>query len=295
MSQAPLALALAAGMLAAVNPCGFALLPAYLSLLVIGDDSPSRAAAVRRALTCSAAMSCGFVAVFAVFGVLIAPLAGSVQQHLPWFTIFLGLLLVVVGGWLLTGRELPGMRLRIGHVPAVTRSVPSMAGFGVAYALVSLGCTIAPFLAIVGSSLGSESLLAGIALFVAYSVGMGLTVGTAALAMALARTALLTRMRRFGRAVSRASGALLLIAGGYVAYYGWYEIRIQRGGATDDLIIDSAATVQQGIAGGLDRLGAPALAVISAVLVVVGLTATVLTRAVNRRWRRPTSARRSAP
>ena len=39
-----LALALAAGMLAAVNPCGFALLPAYLSVLVIGDDSPARRA-----------------------------------------------------------------------------------------------------------------------------------------------------------------------------------------------------------------------------------------------------------
>jgi cytochrome c-type biogenesis protein len=34
MTGAELALALGAGMLAAVNPCGFALLPAYLSLLV---------------------------------------------------------------------------------------------------------------------------------------------------------------------------------------------------------------------------------------------------------------------
>lgn len=35
-------LAIAAGMLAAVNPCGFALLPAYLSVLVLGDDSPGQ-------------------------------------------------------------------------------------------------------------------------------------------------------------------------------------------------------------------------------------------------------------
>jgi len=45
-----LALALAAGMLAAVYPCGFALLPAYLTLLVLGDDSPGPARAVGRAL-----------------------------------------------------------------------------------------------------------------------------------------------------------------------------------------------------------------------------------------------------
>ena len=45
-----LALAVAAGMLAAVNPCGFALLPAYLSVLVLGDDSPGPGRAVARAL-----------------------------------------------------------------------------------------------------------------------------------------------------------------------------------------------------------------------------------------------------
>jgi cytochrome c biogenesis protein CcdA len=32
--------ALAAGMLATINPCGFALLPAYLSLYLSGEDAP---------------------------------------------------------------------------------------------------------------------------------------------------------------------------------------------------------------------------------------------------------------
>jgi cytochrome c biogenesis protein CcdA len=41
--EAPLGLAVAAGMLAAVNPCGFALLPAYLSLLISGDGPRGRA------------------------------------------------------------------------------------------------------------------------------------------------------------------------------------------------------------------------------------------------------------
>ncbi len=37
MDGIPVGLALAAGTLAVVNPCGFALLPAYASLLVLGD------------------------------------------------------------------------------------------------------------------------------------------------------------------------------------------------------------------------------------------------------------------
>ena len=35
MTEGLLALALGAGMVAAINPCGFALLPAYLSLFVL--------------------------------------------------------------------------------------------------------------------------------------------------------------------------------------------------------------------------------------------------------------------
>jgi cytochrome c-type biogenesis protein len=84
MTEVELTLALGAGMLAAVNPCGFALLPAYLSLLVLNEESSSLRAAVRRALIFTAAMTAGFVAVFGVFGLVISPIASAVQRYLPW-------------------------------------------------------------------------------------------------------------------------------------------------------------------------------------------------------------------
>ncbi|MBA2575429.1 MAG: hypothetical protein H0V05_02115 [Euzebyaceae bacterium] len=36
--QVPFALAFTAGLVASVNPCGFAMLPAYLSFLIGSDD-----------------------------------------------------------------------------------------------------------------------------------------------------------------------------------------------------------------------------------------------------------------
>ena len=42
--QASLLLALTAGMLGAVNPCGFALLPAYLARRIGTEDGAGRAA-----------------------------------------------------------------------------------------------------------------------------------------------------------------------------------------------------------------------------------------------------------
>jgi cytochrome c-type biogenesis protein len=78
-------LALGAGLVAAVNQCGFALLPAYLSMFVL-EEHPQRSVAVVRALRATASMTAGFAAVFAVFGLAIAPVAGSVQRYLPGFT-----------------------------------------------------------------------------------------------------------------------------------------------------------------------------------------------------------------
>ncbi|GAB2891693.1 cytochrome c biogenesis CcdA family protein [Streptomyces deserti] len=284
MSDLPLGLALTAGMLAAVNPCGFALLPAYLSLLVLGDDTPTLPhsrlrssgrtpmAAVTRALVATTAMTAGFAAVFALFGLAITPVAGQVQQHLPWFTIGFGLLLALIGGWLLAGRDLPALLPRLRRAPNVTRSLPSMALFGAAYAIASLGCTIAPFLAIVVSAFRSGSTFEGISLFTAYAAGMGLIVGTAALSVALTRTARVARLRRFGSVASRTGGGLLLLVGAYVAYYGWYEIRVHRAPATQDPVIDTAGTVQRTLADALDSTGPAAVTVLFATLLIGGVS-----------------------
>ncbi|PCG85383.1 cytochrome C biogenesis protein [Streptomyces sp. WZ.A104] len=271
MSDLPLALALTAGMLAAVNPCGFALLPAYLSLLVLGDDTPTRTVAIGRALTATAAMTVGFAALFGIFGLAIQPVAGQVQEHLPWFTIAFGLLMAAAGAWMLAGRQLPALMPKVRRAPTVTRSVPSMALFGMAYATASLGCTIAPFLAIVVSAFRSGSTAEGTLLFAAYAGGMGLIVGAASLTVALTRTTAVTHLRRAGAIAPRLGGGLLLLVGAYVAYYGWYEIRVQRDPATVDPVIEAAATVQRAIADSVDSIGPAALAALFAALLIAAL------------------------
>ncbi|MFI2437554.1 cytochrome c biogenesis CcdA family protein [Streptomyces sp. NPDC018693] len=271
MTDLPLALALGAGMLAAVNPCGFALLPAYLSLLVLGDDSPSRIVAVGRALTATAAMTAGFATLFGIFGLAVQPVAGQVQQHLPWFTITFGLLIAAAGTWLLVGRQLPTLAPKFRRAPKVTRSLPSMVLFGMAYATTSLGCTIAPFLAIVVSAFRNGSTGEGIALFTAYAAGMGLIVGATSLAVALTRTTSVTRLRRLGAIAPRLGGGLLLLVGTYVAYYGWYEIRAQDDPATTDPVIEAAATIQRTIADALDTTGPAVIAILFAALLLAAL------------------------
>jgi cytochrome c biogenesis protein CcdA len=286
MADVPLALALAAGTLAAVNPCGFALLPVYLSALVLGDDEgtvgPTRGGAVVRALVSTAAITLGFAGVFGVFGLALTPIAGAVQRHLPWFTVVLGVTLVLAGGWLLAGRSLPGPAALAGRGPGVTRSVPSMVAFGAAYALASLGCTIGPFLAIIVSSFRAGSTLDGVALFLAYAAGMGLVVGAAALLTALARGSLVRRVRGLSPLLSRLGGAVMVLAGGYVAYYGWYELRVLDGGDPADPVVEAAGQLQGWLAAGLDRLGAPMVAAVFAALIAAAGLLTWRARASGR-------------
>ncbi|EEP71098.1 cytochrome c biogenesis protein, transmembrane region [Micromonospora sp. ATCC 39149] len=198
--DAPLLLALTAGMLGAVNPCGFAMLPAYLSILVAGPGDAR--GALGRALTAAAGLTCGYVLVFGAFGLAFAPLAGWLRPRLPWLTVTLGVGLVLLGCWLLAGRRLPAP-LPLARAPRLTRTLPSMVLFGAAYALASLTCSIAPFLAIVATSLQAGSTSRGLALFVAYALGMGLVVAEDALGVALLRDRVVARLREVGRWLPR--------------------------------------------------------------------------------------------
>jgi cytochrome c biogenesis protein CcdA len=289
MPDGLLALALGAGMVAAINPCGFALLPAYLSLLVIGDSTDSRRSAVGRALALTGAMTLGFVAVFGIFGLVVAPLAAGVQRYLPWVTVVLGCALLLLGIGLLAGRALPTLGWSP-QGPRLTRRFVSMTAFGAAYALASLTCSVAPFLAIVVASFRATSVWTGAALFVAYALGMGLMVGVAAVAVALARSSLVSRLQRAGQWVPRVAGSLMVVVGAYVAYYGWWELRVLAGGATDDPVVGTASRLQAILAAAVTALGPVWLLVLLAGLVGLAL----LLRSRSLRSRRLSSARKAS-
>lgn len=292
MADGTLALALGAGMLAAVNPCGFALLPAYLTLLITGGEQTTGARAVGRALGLTAAMTLGFASVFAIFGLAIAPVAAGIQQHLPWATLVLGLLLVALGISLLAGYEIkvPSLRRGSKNKPKpLTRSFGSMAGFGAGYAVASLTCTIGPFLAVVVAGFRSDSVAVGMLLFLAYAAGMGLVVGTVAVAVALAKDSIIGSLRRTGRWVPRASGILLVVSGAYVAYYAWWETRVLAGGDPDDPIISAAARVQRLMVDVVQAPGAWGWLVIGLILI---LGAVALRRRKSTRPRAASSASR---
>ena len=271
MQQDLVGLAFAAGLVAALNPCGFAMLPAYLALVVRGNDTGA-AAAVGRALAATAAMALGFLAVFGTFGLLTVSLASTVQRYMPFATMFIGIALVVLGIWLLAGRELSFLmpnRLARSASWAPTRRLGSMFGYGVGYAIASLSCTIGPFLAVTGAGVGGTSLAGRVWIYVAYAAGFALVVGVLAVAAALAGSALVDRMRAILPYVNRIGGAVLILVGLYVAYYGYYAVRLfNAGGDPRDPVIAAAGRLQGAIAGWVHRHGPWPWILLLAVLIV---------------------------
>ncbi len=286
MPDVPFQFALLLGMVAALNPCGFALLPTYLTLLVAQGGAPGPNAALRRATVMTTAMTAGFILVFGAFGLIVVPAAVSVERFLPWATLVIGIGLVALGCWLLSGRELVVRAPRLaGNAP--THSPWSMTGYGIAYAIASLSCTIAPFLALATSTFSGPGILSGLLAFVTYGIGMGLVVGVLAITVALGSDAVLRHSRRLLPYVSRVSGALLLPAGAYVTYYGIYELRVNAGGGLDDPVIDTALAIQATLSGWATDLGPARAAAALALVVAAGLLAARLTRHRARRHTTP--------
>jgi cytochrome c biogenesis protein CcdA len=263
VNQGLVGLGFAAGLVAAVNPCGFAMLPAYLLLVVRGQRNGERTSPlgrIGRALGATAGMALGFLTVFGVFGALTISAATTVQRYLPNATVVIGVVLVALGIWLLSGRELTALTPR----PLGPRWAPKqqgsrivgMYGYGISYAIASLSCTIGPFLAVTAAGLRSGSVVTGVSIYLAYVAGLTLVVGVLAVAAATASSALADRLRRILPFINRIGGALLVLVGLYVGYYGLYELRLLNTAADpQDAVITAAGRLQGVLAGWVHQHG----------------------------------------
>lgn len=288
MGDVPVAFAFSAGLVATINPCGFAMLPAYLSYFMgqrdgaaAGGREPRRADNLARGLVTGAVVSAGFLVVFGVTGALVTAGFRSIIDYVPWVALAIGLVLVALGAAMLFwGLEL---NLALPHLEraGADRRYRSMFLFGVSYAVASLSCALPVFLAVVGVAQSAPTFVAGVATFVVYGLGMAMLVIVLTLALAMAKDGLLRRMRSLMPYVGRVSGAILLLSGVYITIYWVANLRDPL--AARGTTFQSVEQVQGWLS---DQLGdRPTLWAITFALVMV---ATVVYVVASRR-RRPAS------
>lgn len=220
-------LPLTAGFVAAFNPCGVVLLPAYVThLLGTGQRPPAEAGAAPPALLQGAlagtGMTAGVLVVFGLVGAAAVAVSTAVMQVAPWLAVIVGAGLLAYGGLLLRAGGEPGAALagRVqGALAGRGHGWLRFVVYGIAYGLASLGCTLPVFLVVVAYSLAAAGPAVGVLRFLAYALGMGVAVTALSVLSVLARDAAQGLIRRLLPNLPRLSGALLAASGGYLVYY----------------------------------------------------------------------------
>ncbi|MEZ5295042.1 MAG: cytochrome c biogenesis CcdA family protein [Ilumatobacteraceae bacterium] len=212
------------GLVASVNPCAFVLLPTYLMyfLGLAGTQPGDQRATVRRALLVSASVSAGFLAVFVAVGLVSEYVTGWIETNAVYATAAIGVAFVVLGIAMLAGYELPVSTPTVGSLGglrAERATILAMAGYGVAYAVTSISCTLPLFSTTLFGNVRRDGWGSGLANVVAYGLGMALVVTALTVALAVANTSLLGALRASSRHVHRIAAVLVLASGLYLLYY----------------------------------------------------------------------------
>jgi cytochrome c-type biogenesis protein len=222
----PIGYAFAAGMVASVNPCGFFMLPSYISYHLGTEEAgfyeSHVISRVTKALLLGGVATVGFIAVFASIGAIIATGGRWLVTIFPYAGVAIGVAMIGLGLWLLITHRTIGIMAASRVAITPQRNLRNVFLFGIGYAVGSLSCTLPVFLVVVGSALASQGLLASFSQFIGYALGMGVILVAVTLGTALFRGIVARWLRGAVPHVHRMSALFLLGAGAYLIYiYYW--------------------------------------------------------------------------
>ena len=278
MIEGNFVLAFATGMIASVNPCGFAMLPAYLGFF-LGTERADRAVTARlaRALVVGGALTAGFLAVFLVAGTLLRNATGLLVEVSGWLTLVIALALVGAGVAIALGWRLPLATPKMARGGG-TGTFGSMFLFGASYAVASLGCALPLFIGTLVAGSRRHGIVSGALGAALYGLGMGLVITALTVSLAVASGGLLKALRNAMRFVDRAAGVVMVLAGVYLVFYAIEEIQVSRGNLAQSAVTRRGGDLQTKLQNLINDRDPVVLGVALAALVGLGALAVLATR-----------------
>ena len=217
----PVGYAFGAGMVSAANPCGFAMLPAYIAYnLGLSDETRNPVVRASHGASMAIVATLGFVVLFGITGVVISSGGRVLIDIFPHIGVAVGVTLVGLGIFLLVTKRYFGlMALSRVQGPATISGVRGFFLFGLAYGLASLSCTLPIFLIVVVSVFNQGDLIDSVAAFINYALGMGFTLMLVTLGVVFFKTAVSRTVRAVIPYVQPVGAVFLVFAGSYLVYY----------------------------------------------------------------------------
>ncbi|MBI1729338.1 hypothetical protein HYR53_01785 [Candidatus Acetothermia bacterium] len=230
-------IAFGAGVVTFFNPCGFALLPAYVSHYLGQQENRGEIDTTRersswqanclQGLKLGLAVSAGFFTVFGLLGLLISLVGGVFMgflgPYLPWIAATIGGVLVILGLLMLLGSfsisfSFNGLLSRFFKNRAGHNGLTPYYFYGISYAVGSAGCTLPIFLIWVIQPL-LQGFIGGLLNFLAYASGMASMMLLLSLVMSISKGVIQRNLAWMMRYVQKAASLVMIGAGSYLVYY----------------------------------------------------------------------------
>jgi len=219
----PIGFAFAAGMVASVNPCGFMLLPTYITFQLGSEETgfyeTPLVRRLLRGLLLGGVATAGFIVVSGIVGLLIVAGGQVLISVFPFAGLAIGAAMIALGLWLLVTHANLGIMAASRLTITPRKNLGNVFVFGTVYAAGSLSCTLPIFLVVVGSALATQGFLASFGQFIGYALGMGVILTLVMIGTALFRGTVLRLLKSAIPYVHRASAMFLIGAGVYLLWY----------------------------------------------------------------------------
>jgi len=206
-----LVLIFTAGALALLSPCGFPMLPGYISYYMGARASSEKA--VSSGIVCTS----GLLTVFSAIGIVVSMFGSLVSQYIPFLELVAGLVVIFMGISIIAEIRFPTFFSM--SKPPKQRGLVGLFLYGAAYGLATLGCSAPIFFSIIFYAVAAGGLLYGMMTFSVYALGMGLPIILTTFLVAKAKKVMIERMVKMMPWFQRISGLILIMIGVYLIYF----------------------------------------------------------------------------
>jgi cytochrome c biogenesis protein CcdA len=256
------------GVLAAVNPCGFILLPTYLLYYLgteLNRENESPATTLRRGLTVGIAVSSGFIGLFLIVGIISRAFTTVIRDNAKYAALIIGIGLIAMGIAMFRGWKPPVTQPNMAMQKQ--RTWRNMFVFGIAYAVASIGCTIGLLVSVILGSVGRHGFVSGVLSIALYGLGMGLLVTSLTVGLAFARFGMVSNLKKSFPMFDKVSAIAVTLTGLYLTWY-WFGAITNRG---SDGVVGRVENLQTDVATFLQNTGADLLAVVFIAIIATAM------------------------
>lgn len=219
-------LAFSAGLISFVNPCGFALLPVYITYY-FKNEGLEKSFFLRRifaGLIFGLMVSLGFATVFSLIGVIVSYIGRGLLKYVGWFDLSIGIMLIIIGFIYLFNLNklinlskltIIGEKLKANKL---NNKYASFFLYGMGFAIASLGCTLPIFLLVVTTAIQQTGIFNGIVIFLIYSAGMSFFMILFSIAVAFSKTIIEKTLKKWTPYIYKLGAIIVITAGVYLIY-----------------------------------------------------------------------------